>query len=69
MLRLRLGSRWNFEGDSMRHVHLFRSLVTALTVSMLWLVVGSSASAGTPPVYFVDESKLPFTTLPEATAY
>ncbi|TMA32104.1 MAG: phthalyl amidase [Deltaproteobacteria bacterium] len=58
----------------MRHVHPFRWLVIAavLIVSML-LVVGSSAPAdvggGSPPAWFVDESKLPFTALPGATAY
>src|SRR5262245_48430290 len=53
----------------------FRSLVfaLALTISSLALLIGSPAPAGVgggkPPGYFVDESKLPFTARPGATAY
>jgi len=35
----------------------------------VFLFAWSSAFAGKPPGYFVDESKLPFTALPQATAY
>ncbi len=45
---------------------LKQPLLTLLT----WLMVAASTSfAAKPPGYFVDESKLPFTALPGATAY
>ncbi len=53
--------------------HNNTGLVSALKRSV-WalftlMVVSSSGYAAKPPAYFIDESKLPFTALPGATAY
>jgi hypothetical protein len=59
----------------MPHLRSFRSHATVivLTASLLLLAGGRPAPAdvggGPPPAWFVDESKLPFTPLPGATAY
>ena len=50
-----------------------RPIISLLTLSLLALAVAPTAFAdaggGPPPDYFVDESELPFTALPGATAY
>jgi hypothetical protein len=59
----------------MLHLRSFRSRATvvALIASLLLVAGARPAPAGVrkgpPPAYFVDESKLPFTPLPGATAY
>src|SRR5262245_16850677 len=58
----------------MRLFRAFGSLVpVAVLILSSSLLVASSvparAAGGKPPVYFVDQSKLPFTALPGATAY
>jgi len=46
-----------------------RSSVSMLALSLAMLAGGLPALAGAPPAWFVDQSKLPFTPLPGATAY
>ncbi len=50
-----------------------RTIVSLLTLSLTALALAPTALAdaggGTPPAYFVDESALPFTALPGATAH
>ena len=50
-----------------------RHFVLTTILSLVTLVAAPAAMAGAggspPPAYFVDESKLPFTALPGATAY
>ena len=59
----------------MRRFVPFRFVASTLTtiLSLVTLVAAPAAVAeaggGPPPAYFVDESKLPFTALPGATAY
>jgi hypothetical protein len=53
----------------MRHFQSFRSLASVLVLSLAALVGSPLAIADAPPAWFVDESKLPFTALPGATAY
>ena len=45
-----------------------RALVAAASVVLLAAISGTTAHAGPPPAYFVDESELPFDPLPGATA-
>ena len=48
-----------------------KKLMQSFLIALLpvFLFAWGSAFAGKPPGYFVDESKLPFTALPGATAY
>jgi fermentation-respiration switch protein FrsA (DUF1100 family) len=52
----------------MRHPS-FRSFAAALGLSLAALAASAPAFAEAPPAWFVDESKLPFTALPGATAH
>jgi pimeloyl-ACP methyl ester carboxylesterase len=53
----------------MQHFQSFRSIASVLVFTLAALVGSPLAIADAPPAWFVDESKLPFTALPGATAY
>ena len=49
-------------------MRLLTSICTILFAMLISISVQAGAGGGTPPAYFVDESKLPFEALPGATA-
>src|SRR5262245_6614399 len=53
----------------MRQFSSFRSVASVLVLSLSALVGSPPALAEKPPEWFVDETKLPFTPLPGATAH